>query len=154
MDAFVPSCQDPSSKFKVSQRNSICKSGATIFMCEDVLRATKQQPLHQTTECLSSAKRTVIMPFKPCYVFKVVCKYLSFNHSVPDDHLLHGVSQATKVYYNYTGSSPCLNTSQTATGSLGFIGWFYQVCTDGSVLHLLRQNVNVQPLCCRPVRRW
>lgn len=88
------------------------------------------------------------------YIFKVVCKYLSFSHSVPDYHLLHGVSQATKVYYNYTGSSPCLNTSQTATGSLGFIGWFYQVCRDGSVLHRIHQNVNVQPLVCRPVRRW
>lgn len=88
------------------------------------------------------------------YIFKVVCKYLSFSHSVPDYHLLHGVSQATKVYYNYTGSSPCLNTSQTATSSLGFIGWFYQVCRGGSVLHRIHQNVNVQPLVCRPVRRW
>lgn len=91
---------------------------------------------------------------KPFYIFKVVCKYLSFTQSVPDYQLLHGVSQATKVYYNYTGSAPCLNTSQTATGSLGFIGWFYQVCRDGSVLHLIHQNVNVQPLVCRPVRRW
>lgn len=87
-------------------------------------------------------------------VFKVACKYLSFSRTVPDDHLLHGVSQATKVYYNYTGSSPCLNTSQTATGSLGFLGWFYQVCRDVAVLHLIHHEVNVQPLICRPARRW
>ena len=91
---------------------------------------------------------------KPFYVFKVVCTYLSFSHSVPDHQLLHGVSQATQVYYNYTGSSPCVNTSQTATGSLGFLGWFYQVCSDGSLLHLFHQNANVRPLVCRPVRRW
>lgn len=91
---------------------------------------------------------------KPFSIFKEVCKYLSFSHSVPDDHLLHGISRATKVYYNYTGSSPCLNTSRTATGSLGFTGWFYQVCTDGSVLHLFHQNINVPPLLCRPARRW
>ena len=62
-----------------------------------------------------------------CSVSQVVCKYLSFQSSVSDNELLHGVSQAAKVYYNYTGSTPCLNTSQTATGNLGFLGWYYQV---------------------------
>ena len=62
-----------------------------------------------------------------CYFFKVVCKYLGFDSTVSDYQLLHGVSLAAKVYYNYTGSSSCLNTSQTATGSLGFLGWYYQV---------------------------
>lgn len=58
---------------------------------------------------------------------KVVCKHLALDPSVSAFQLLHGVSEAAKVYYNYTGSSSCLNTSQTATGSLGLLGWFYQV---------------------------
>lgn len=62
-----------------------------------------------------------------CCVSKVVCKYLGFDSTVSDYQLLHGVSQAAKVYYNYTGGSPCLNTSQTATSSLGYLGWWYQV---------------------------
>ena len=57
----------------------------------------------------------------------MVCKYLALDPAVSDYQLLHGVSQAVKVYYNYTGESSCLNTSQTATGSLGTLGWFYQV---------------------------
>ncbi|TMS07514.1 Lysosomal Pro-X carboxypeptidase [Larimichthys crocea] len=56
-----------------------------------------------------------------------VCKHLALDSTVSDHQLLHGVAQAAKVYYNYTGSSSCLNTSQTATGSLGFLGWYYQV---------------------------
>lgn len=58
---------------------------------------------------------------------KAVCKFLALDSAVSDYQLLHGVSQAAKVYYNFTGSSPCLNTSQTATSSLGFLGWYYQV---------------------------
>lgn len=57
----------------------------------------------------------------------MVCKSLAFDSTVSDQQLLHGVSQAAKIYYNYTGSSPCLNTSQTATSSLGELGWMYQV---------------------------
>ncbi|KAM4566128.1 lysosomal Pro-X carboxypeptidase [Odontesthes bonariensis] len=66
----------------------------------------------------------------PPWPIQVVCKYLGFDSSVSDYQLLHGVSQAAKVYYNYTGSSPCLNTSQTATSSLGELGWTYQACTE------------------------
>uniref|UniRef100_A0A3Q0TFM0 Lysosomal Pro-X carboxypeptidase n=1 Tax=Amphilophus citrinellus TaxID=61819 RepID=A0A3Q0TFM0_AMPCI len=66
----------------------------------------------------------------PRWPIQVVCKYLSFDSAVSDYQLLQGVSQAAKVYYNYTGSSPCLNTSQTATSSLGYLGWFYQACTE------------------------
>ncbi|XP_068601568.1 lysosomal Pro-X carboxypeptidase [Brachionichthys hirsutus] len=66
----------------------------------------------------------------PPWPIQVVCNYLAFDSAVSDDQLLHGVSQAVKVYYNYTGSSSCLNTSQTATGSLGFLGWYYQACTE------------------------
>uniref|UniRef100_A0A4W6C4T5 Lysosomal Pro-X carboxypeptidase n=1 Tax=Lates calcarifer TaxID=8187 RepID=A0A4W6C4T5_LATCA len=66
----------------------------------------------------------------PPWPIQVVCKYLGFDPTVSDYQLLHGVSQAAKVYYNYTGSSSCLNISQTATGSLGLLGWFYQACTE------------------------
>ncbi|KAG7471173.1 hypothetical protein MATL_G00121600 [Megalops atlanticus] len=65
----------------------------------------------------------------PRWPIKVVCRYLT-NSAVPDKPLLHGVAQAVKVYYNYTGSAQCLNISQTATGNLGYIGWFYQACTE------------------------
>lgn len=60
-------------------------------------------------------------------IFKVACKYLAFDSPVSDYQLLHGVSQAAKVYYNYTGGSSCLNISETATGNLGDLGWMYQV---------------------------
>uniref|UniRef100_A0AAQ5WXA2 Lysosomal Pro-X carboxypeptidase n=1 Tax=Amphiprion ocellaris TaxID=80972 RepID=A0AAQ5WXA2_AMPOC len=66
----------------------------------------------------------------PRWPIQVVCKNLAFDSNVSDYQLLHGVSQAAKVYYNYTGSSSCLNTSQTATGSLGALGWTYQACTE------------------------
>ncbi|XP_008307030.1 lysosomal Pro-X carboxypeptidase [Cynoglossus semilaevis] len=66
----------------------------------------------------------------PRWPIQVVCKFLSFDSAVSDYQLLQAVSQAAKVYYNYTGITSCLNTSQTATGSLGFLGWFYQACTE------------------------
>ncbi|XP_013868231.1 lysosomal Pro-X carboxypeptidase [Austrofundulus limnaeus] len=66
----------------------------------------------------------------PPWPIQVVCKNLAFDSTVSDQQLLHGVSQAAKVYYNHTGSCPCLNTSQTATGSLGELGWMYQACTE------------------------
>ncbi|XP_066521849.1 lysosomal Pro-X carboxypeptidase [Hoplias malabaricus] len=66
----------------------------------------------------------------PAWPVKVVCSHLQFKTDVPDKQLLHAVSQAVKVYYNYTGNTECLNTSQTATGNLGIRGWFYQACTE------------------------
>ncbi|XP_043975592.1 lysosomal Pro-X carboxypeptidase [Gambusia affinis] len=66
----------------------------------------------------------------PRWPIQVVCKSLGFDSTVSDEQLLHGVAQAAKVYYNYTGNAPCLNTSQTATSSLGALGWFFQACTE------------------------
>lgn len=66
----------------------------------------------------------------PRWPIQVVCKHLGFEPTVSDYQLLHGISQAVRVYYNYTGDTPCLNTSQTATGNLGFMGWYYQACTE------------------------
>ncbi|KAG9348403.1 hypothetical protein JZ751_002138 [Albula glossodonta] len=65
----------------------------------------------------------------PRWPIKVVCQYLTAP-TAPDKQLLHGISQAVKVYYNYTGNAECLNISQTATGSLGYMGWYYQACTE------------------------
>ncbi|XP_067103073.1 lysosomal Pro-X carboxypeptidase isoform X1 [Osmerus mordax] len=66
----------------------------------------------------------------PRWPIQVVCKYLHLDATVSDYQLLQGISQAVKVYYNYTGNTACLNTSQTATGNLGLIGWYYQACTE------------------------
>ncbi|XP_021400710.2 lysosomal Pro-X carboxypeptidase isoform X2 [Lonchura striata] len=38
--------------------------------------------------------------------------------------------QAVNLYYNYTGEALCLDVSQTATKSLGEMGWYYQACTE------------------------
>ncbi|KAJ8410889.1 hypothetical protein AAFF_G00188460 [Aldrovandia affinis] len=65
----------------------------------------------------------------PRWPIKVVCRHLT-DSTAPDEQLLHGISQAVKVYYNYTGSAQCLNMSQTATGNLGYMGWYYQACTE------------------------
>uniref|UniRef100_A0A3Q3JKS7 Lysosomal Pro-X carboxypeptidase n=1 Tax=Monopterus albus TaxID=43700 RepID=A0A3Q3JKS7_MONAL len=74
----------------------------------------------------------------PRWPIQVVCKYLGFSSTVSDYQLLHGVSQAAKVYYNYTGSTSCLNTSQTATGSYSRLDlpgacteMVMPMCTDG-----------------------
>ncbi|XP_061733982.1 lysosomal Pro-X carboxypeptidase isoform X1 [Nerophis ophidion] len=71
-------------------------------------------------------KADFLQPLPP-WPIQAVCKHLRLDSTASDQQLLHGVSQAAKVYYNSTGSSPCLNTSQTATGSLGALGWNYQV---------------------------
>ncbi|MFT7803846.1 lysosomal Pro-X carboxypeptidase-like [Arapaima gigas] len=65
----------------------------------------------------------------PRWPVQVVCKYL-MNSSLPDKLLLQGISRSVKVYYNYTEDTQCLNISQTATGSLGYFGWYYQACTE------------------------
>ncbi|KAJ0063645.1 hypothetical protein NL108_004491 [Boleophthalmus pectinirostris] len=77
----------------------------------------------------------------PRWPIQVVCKYLTMDSTASDKLLLRGVSQAAKVYYNYTGSSSCLNISQTATGNLGILGWFYQACTE-MVMPMCTDGVN------------
>ncbi|KAL2096648.1 hypothetical protein ACEWY4_008796 [Coilia grayii] len=66
----------------------------------------------------------------PAWPIKVVCENLRFSPEVPEQELLSGVAKAAKVYYNYTGEASCLNISQSATGNLGMMGWFYQACTE------------------------
>ncbi|XP_073517804.1 lysosomal Pro-X carboxypeptidase [Phyllobates terribilis] len=65
----------------------------------------------------------------PAWPIKEVCKYLK-NPNLDDKTLLQNLFQAINVYYNYTGNTPCLNTSQTAVGSLDDLGWSYQACTE------------------------
>lgn len=77
----------------------------------------------------------------PQWPIQAVCKYLTMDSTASDKLLLHGVSQAAKVYYNYTGSISCLNISQTATGNLGILGWFYQSCTE-MVMPMCTDGVN------------
>ncbi|KAJ8280669.1 hypothetical protein GJAV_G00057550 [Gymnothorax javanicus] len=65
----------------------------------------------------------------PRWPIQVVCRYLT-HPTAPALQLLHGISQAVKVYFNYTGNTQCLNMSQTATKNLGNKGWDYQACTE------------------------
>ncbi|XP_058401496.1 lysosomal Pro-X carboxypeptidase [Diceros bicornis minor] len=65
----------------------------------------------------------------PAWPIKVVCQYLE-NPSVSDTQLLQNIFQALNVYYNYSGQVRCLNMSETATSSLGSLGWSYQACTE------------------------
>ncbi|MBN3308859.1 PCP carboxypeptidase, partial [Amia calva] len=65
----------------------------------------------------------------PAWPIKVVCQFLK-NPYRPEKDLLNGIFLAVNVYYNHTGNAPCLNISQTATGNLGYIGWYYQACTE------------------------
>lgn len=77
----------------------------------------------------------------PRWPVEVVCTHLKFDTGVSDKQLLHGISQAVRVYYNYTGEALCLNTSQTATGNLGILGWFYQACTE-MVMPMCTDGIN------------
>ncbi|XP_005357661.1 lysosomal Pro-X carboxypeptidase [Microtus ochrogaster] len=65
----------------------------------------------------------------PAWPIKVVCQYLK-NPNVSDTVLLQNIFQALNIYYNYSGQAQCLNISQTATSSLGSLGWSYQSCTE------------------------
>ncbi|XP_040195902.1 lysosomal Pro-X carboxypeptidase [Rana temporaria] len=65
----------------------------------------------------------------PAWPIKEVCKHLK-NPNLDDKGLLQNIFQAINVYFNYTGGTPCLNTSETAVGSLSDLGWNYQACTE------------------------
>uniref|UniRef100_A0A8C9WAF8 Lysosomal Pro-X carboxypeptidase n=1 Tax=Scleropages formosus TaxID=113540 RepID=A0A8C9WAF8_SCLFO len=65
----------------------------------------------------------------PRWPVQVACTYLQ-DSSLPDAPLLQGISKAVKMYYNYTGNTQCLRISETATGNLGYLGWYYQACTE------------------------
>lgn len=56
--------------------------------------------------------------------FQAVCEKLSFPEE--GKQLLTSLAEAANIYFNYTGESDCLNTSQQATVNLGDLGWSYQ----------------------------
>ncbi|XP_007664991.2 lysosomal Pro-X carboxypeptidase isoform X1 [Ornithorhynchus anatinus] len=76
----------------------------------------------------------------PAWPVQAVCKYLKDPKSA-DDVLLQNIFQALNVYYNYTGKTSCLNTSETVTGNLGMQGWSYQACTE-MVMPLCTDGIN------------
>ncbi|MBN3293335.1 PCP carboxypeptidase, partial [Polypterus senegalus] len=76
----------------------------------------------------------------PAWPVEVVCKFLQDSKS-EDKKLLQNIFLAASIYYNYTGNVECLNTSQTATGSLGYIGWYYQACTE-MVMPMCSDGIN------------
>ncbi|XP_069825819.1 lysosomal Pro-X carboxypeptidase-like [Dendropsophus ebraccatus] len=65
----------------------------------------------------------------PAWPIKEVCKNLK-NPNPDDKELLQNLFLAINVYYNYTGNTPCLNTSQNVAGFLVNNGWKYQACTE------------------------
>ncbi|KAJ5076133.1 lysosomal pro-x carboxypeptidase [Anaeramoeba ignava] len=44
--------------------------------------------------------------------------------------IIEKVRVGINVYYNYTGSAPCFNLSQSATANLSDLQWNYQACTE------------------------
>ncbi|MEE6473119.1 hypothetical protein FKM82_009852 [Ascaphus truei] len=76
----------------------------------------------------------------PASPIRVVCKFLK-EPGCADKQLLQNIFQAVNVYYNYTGQAQCLNTSETATASLGDLGWGYQACTE-MVMPMCTDGVN------------
>lgn len=65
------------------------------------------------------------------------CKPLK-NHREADLKLLDSVFKALNVYFNYTGTSKCLDVSSSSAPTLGERGWDYQVCinTFSNTIHL------------------
>ena len=57
---------------------------------------------------------------------QVVCSHL-LEERLPDVELMQHMHDAVGVYYNFTGSESCFNTSQSAVSSLGTKAWSFQV---------------------------
>ncbi|KAK3100015.1 hypothetical protein FSP39_013477 [Pinctada imbricata] len=60
---------------------------------------------------------------------KAACKPLSTD-PLKGKELLTATFEALNYYYNYTGTTKCLNFDQEATQDLGTMGWDYQACTE------------------------
>jgi lysosomal Pro-X carboxypeptidase len=58
----------------------------------------------------------------------VVCSKIT-NSSTDDEHLLTQLSDALNVYFNYTGSTSCVNWTTDST-DLGAEAWGVQYCTE------------------------
>ncbi|KAL5012801.1 hypothetical protein ScPMuIL_011352 [Solemya velum] len=64
----------------------------------------------------------------PAWPIKSVCMPLSKPYT--GKTLIQQLALGADVYFNYTGQAKCLNTSQTATSTLGDLLWSYQACTE------------------------
>ncbi|XP_025204425.1 lysosomal Pro-X carboxypeptidase-like [Melanaphis sacchari] len=71
---------------------------------------------------------------------KEVCKPMK-NHKEDDLTLLGSVFQGLNVYFNYTGTSQCLDILTSSAPTLGEKGWGYQSCTE-----------MVMPMCSNGVK--
>ena len=60
------------------------------------------------------------------FITQAVCPHFK-TANASGTVILEELAAAVNVYYNYTGSAKCFNTSETATGSLGDMGWAFQV---------------------------
>lgn len=58
-----------------------------------------------------------------------LCKPMK-NHLEDDLKLLGSVFKGLNVYFNYTGTSKCLNILSSSAPTLGEQGWDYQVKTS------------------------
>ncbi|OPJ74645.1 lysosomal Pro-X carboxypeptidase isoform X1 [Patagioenas fasciata] len=76
----------------------------------------------------------------PAWPIEEVCKFLK-DPSLSDRLLLQNVFQAINIYYNYSGQILCFDMAETATKSLGHLGWNYQTCTE-MVMPLCTDGVN------------
>ncbi|KAL4230609.1 hypothetical protein ACF0H5_010986 [Mactra antiquata] len=75
----------------------------------------------------------------PAWPVKAVCSKLSLP--LEGKQLIENLSEAVKVYFNYTGQAECLNISQQATSDLGDLGWDYQSCTE-MVMPICSDGIN------------
>lgn len=65
----------------------------------------------------------------PAWPVKAVCAHLA-KPDLTDLELIRALRDAVNVYYNYTGTTSCFNTSQEAVASLGDLGWSFQACSE------------------------
>uniref|UniRef100_T1JCH1 Lysosomal Pro-X carboxypeptidase n=1 Tax=Strigamia maritima TaxID=126957 RepID=T1JCH1_STRMM len=69
-----------------------------------------------------------------------VCKHL-LNSSIDKEALLKSLFAGVSVYFNYTGQSKCLNTTDMGSKDLGNDGWDYQACTE-MVMPMCADGIN------------
>ncbi|XP_021927130.1 lysosomal Pro-X carboxypeptidase isoform X2 [Zootermopsis nevadensis] len=65
----------------------------------------------------------------PANPISVMCSHLP-NSSLTDKLLVKSLFKAVSIYFNYTGSSKCLNIETEASSNLGDLGWDFQACTE------------------------
>uniref|UniRef100_F1MAU4 Lysosomal Pro-X carboxypeptidase n=1 Tax=Bos taurus TaxID=9913 RepID=F1MAU4_BOVIN len=123
--------------------NRLAKKGPGLRWLSEALHLctplTKSQDVQRLKDWISETWVNVAMvdyPYEsnflqplPAWPVKVVCQYFKYSN-VPDTVMVQNIFQALNVYYNYSGQAKCLNVSETATSSLGVLGWSYQACTE------------------------